>query len=92
MGDIKRRKVAHGAQNNRHVPMSSPPRAPSSEPEASSDQEESATLDEAAAEESDTQPKTFKELVSIEDAHVLGLCSRSMLTNLGNRRLVMRSL
>ncbi|KID66182.1 ATP-dependent rRNA helicase RRP3 [Metarhizium brunneum] len=62
MGDIKRRKVAHGAQNNRHVPMSSPPRAPSSEPEASSDQEESATLDEAAAEESDTQPKTFKEL------------------------------
>ncbi|EFY95026.1 DEAD/DEAH box helicase [Metarhizium robertsii] len=62
MGDIKRRKVAHGAQKNRHVPMSSPPRAPSSESEASSDQEESATLDEAVVEESDTQPKTFKEL------------------------------
>lgn len=76
MGDIKRRKVAHGAQKNRHVPMSSPPRAPSSESEASSDQEESATLDEAVVEESDTQPKTFKELVSIEDAPVLGLCSR----------------
>ncbi|EFY88543.1 ribosomal RNA processing protein [Metarhizium acridum] len=62
MVDIKRRKVAHGAHTKRHVPMSSPPRAPSSEPEASSDQEESATLDEAALEESDTQPKTFKQL------------------------------
>ncbi|TWU70480.1 ribosomal RNA processing protein [Metarhizium rileyi] len=63
MGDVKRRKVSHATKKNRNVAESSPPRAPSSEPQTASNEEaESETVDGIAVEESNAKPKTFKDL------------------------------
>jgi hypothetical protein len=77
MSDVKRRKVGNGAfQKKREVLESSPPAAPSSESsDAPSDEEASATLDGNAQEESNHQPKTFKELVCIACARKVSTMS-----------------